>query len=939
MEKPLKVVELTTPEKSKEELYLDALKAKKDVLSSHYAMNQMRKNIDRRIEEIPDDNFKNDPEVQQYEILKKEYDRCRELFLASLNNLGEDDRQSISELTNLTKVETVLSSLKKPAQTEATSLPEDLSDETLIHPDELNNRSKEIERILAGKYNTLHQDVSVIDRRPLKEEIRALEAEKGRLETKPLEKEEPEINSDGPAPKEFIQRMRDSYDKTKEAIMGANRISGDSETVESRMSPLGLREEAKELKSQQIERPDLGMTLEEINQKIVFAKRQILGLKGESVEYWESKKAEFINQEIRHAIDRGIPLSLAYWEAKRQEFKHGQKIEHGSKQILSKQERKFDQIKQELEQVIERLDGELSGKNKTEPPTDKQKDRFRTVEKDEHIEPIEESKKPIKIDTELKQDLGVEEKVKIPQFVTEPEIKHEQKPVILEKVELTKAVVERVVSLDQKDAIDHFIEQGEGPAEVILDLAHKESVDKEAVDKVVDEALDGVEVSLDHEKVIPQEKTFFKKIRDSLKNKVVIYVGVGLMALMAWNSETREHFLKTPTSVVKILDKVPDIQIATDFPRMVASEATRYEVKPYLVARYIGSNDYFNLEAIKLADTVGLEGVANGMYERALADYVSNFSETRQDNRFTTLDKHTARGYIDTFTQIYTGHEQSESGVKTYQKLRDFLQTNFGASKAYELALKVSSEKKISPELLASAREDLLKQEKVLKSAIGKSQIYFNQEDGIFNVTHDGNLIDTYASRAGFMNIPKGGSLKSLGYERTPDGKFTISSIEYGYSTLRWRDSFLPYGAEIRPGKSGEIEYQYRGKWYSATGSEATYFDQGQKVQPNKSAKDLKYLSSRSKGGSPLTKSDFYSTDGLVTHWDKNPFGPISYRLAGRGELIHSNPTDSDNILHPSHGCIRLDKEDIKTLESYIGTGVSKITISSKTGETWGPKS
>ena len=72
-----------------------------------------------------------------------------------------------------------------------------------------------------------------------------------------------------------------------------------------------------------------------------------------------------------------------------------------------------------------------------------------------------------------------------------------------------------------------------------------------------------------------------------------------------------------------------------------------------------------------------------------------------------------------------------------------------------------------------------------------------------------------------------------------------------------------------------------------------------------------------------------------MERWYKNPFGPISYKLAGRAELIHSNPTDSDNILHPSHGCIRLDKEDVKVLEKYIGTGVSKIKISSAGGESW----
>lgn len=265
------------------------------------------------------------------------------------------------------------------------------------------------------------------------------------------------------------------------------------------------------------------------------------------------------------------------------------------------------------------------------------------------------------------------------------------------------------------------------------------------------------------------------------------------------------------------------------------------------------------------------------------------------------------------------------------------MEENFGAAKAYELALKVSSEEELSPILMNSAKNDLREQGKILSDAIGKSDVYFNQEEGIFNVVHDGKLIDTYASRAGFMNVSKdaGPYFKSLGYGRTPDGTFAISSVERGYSTLRWKDSFLPYGSEIRIGESGEIEYEYQNKWYPATGPEATYFDQGNKIQPNKSAKDMKYLTERSRGERPLAKADFATPGGLMTRWEKNPFGAISYKLAGRPELIHSNPVDADNILHPSHGCIRLDKEDVKLLESYIGTGISKINISSKIGGNW----
>ena len=723
-------------EKSEEELYFETLKAKRDVLSSHRTMNQLRTSINRRIEEISEDKFKDDSEVQQYEIVKKIYDRDRESLAASLEKLNENDRQKILELTSLNKVEAALSLLEK----------------------------------------------------------------------------QPEIETNS--------------DK---------------------------------------------LTLEEIEEKIAFAEGQILGLKGESIEYWKSKKAELINQEIGYSINKGRPLDLAYWEDKNKELK---------KSIETKPE--------SAEEIQEEITVEAEGPK---------------IEAEEGLK--EEKKEPEKL-------------------AEEPAT--EEKPLI---------------AIEQKDAVDGFIEQGKGPTEVILGLARKENIDEGAINSAVDKALEESVVLKDYEKTNPQGKTFLRKIRYRIKNKAMIYVAVGLLALMAWKTDTYEHVTKIPNMAVRVMDKVPDMGVVTELPGMVASEAGRYKVMPYLVARFIGSDDYFDLEAAKAANSVGLKDTAENMYAETLSDYINNFPETRQNNRFTTLDKHTVRNYIDAFVQIHATPEKSESGPEVYKKLSGFLKENFGAAKAYELALKTSSEKNISPELANLAKKDLREQGTILTKAAGKSDIYFNQEEAVFNVIHNGHLIDTYASRAGFMNVPKDASpsFKSMGYGRTPDGKFKISSIEYGYSTLRWRDSFLPYGAEIRVGGSGEIEYQYRGQWYPATGPEATYFDQGNKIQPNKSEKDLKYLRERSRGESPLTRLNFFTADGLIQRWDKNPFGPLSYKLAGQAELIHSNPTDSDNILHPSHGCIRLDKEDAQVLKVYVGAGVSTIRISSESGGSWKSKS
>ena len=238
-----RVEQPVTPEKSRDELCFDTLKAKRNVLSSHYALGQLRKG--RKVEEM------SEAEIEDYKSVKGEYDKRRELFLASFNNLNEDDSQKVAELTSLTKVEIVLSSFETPVR----QTDEDMAGETRIHPEEpqeeksaKSDQTKELERLLAEKYRILHQEVSVIDRRPLEEEIRALEAEKNRSETELLERQEAEANPDRPAPKGFMQRVRDSYNKAKEAVadyfVGTNAISGGRETVEARMSPLGLRKEA-----------------------------------------------------------------------------------------------------------------------------------------------------------------------------------------------------------------------------------------------------------------------------------------------------------------------------------------------------------------------------------------------------------------------------------------------------------------------------------------------------------------------------------------------------------------------------------------------------------------------------------------------------------------------------------------------------------------------
>ena len=99
-------------EKTKEKLYLEALIAKRDLYSSHYAMNTLRRSIDKRIESLDGEQLKNDPEVQKYELVRSEYQRRKDLFNSSLESMDIGDAAKMASLTNLTAVEVELSMLE-----------------------------------------------------------------------------------------------------------------------------------------------------------------------------------------------------------------------------------------------------------------------------------------------------------------------------------------------------------------------------------------------------------------------------------------------------------------------------------------------------------------------------------------------------------------------------------------------------------------------------------------------------------------------------------------------------------------------------------------------------------------------------------------------------------------------------------------------------------
>ncbi len=240
-----------TPEKSREQFYFETLKAKRDVLSSHYALNQLRRG--KKVSEMAE------TDIEHYKSVKREYDRRRDLFLDSFANLSEEDGEKVSELTSLMKIEIALSSLVQPAeavvQPEAPVIEspaptaENGVSEPAVTPEVLSS-PEEIVNPVDAESPDRGTNLAEVDRmlvrsqapdRPMSPlEVAYWEAKKAEL----LQRQEAEANPTRPAPKGFMDRVRGVFSRAKERFVGVNAISGGSETVESRMNPLGLRGES-----------------------------------------------------------------------------------------------------------------------------------------------------------------------------------------------------------------------------------------------------------------------------------------------------------------------------------------------------------------------------------------------------------------------------------------------------------------------------------------------------------------------------------------------------------------------------------------------------------------------------------------------------------------------------------------------------------------------
>lgn len=132
------------------------------------------------------------------------------------------------------------------------------------------------------------------------------------------------------------------------------------------------------------------------------------------------------------------------------------------------------------------------------------------------------------------------------------------------------------------------------------------------------------------------------------------------------------------------------------------------------------------------------------------------------------------------------------------------------------------------------------------------------------------------------------------------------------HRTDSWYNSQIKWGAEIRE-KDGQIQFKDPGssKWKFATGSKSSL-------------------------RTPMDRADFSDgKGGIITKWEKNDFGPMSWKVQGSpGLYIHTTPSDERITLSGrrprldhSHGCVHVQPAEREEMEKvgYLVGGATLI--------------
>jgi len=170
---------------------------------------------------------------------------------------------------------------------------------------------------------------------------------------------------------------------------------------------------------------------------------------------------------------------------------------------------------------------------------------------------------------------------------------------------------------------------------------------------------------------------------------------------------------------------------------------------------------------------------------------------------------------------------------------------------------------------------------------------------------------------------------------RTPAGLYTLGPQEH-HTTLGWPYSTIPYGAKLRVGEDGFVEYLDQGSWKKANGPHGIWTKATQRFHERDGAPPL------------VTEDDlsgFHSAaydraGNLRPEWLLNDFGEWAWNLMRDGKrsayYIHTTPQDEYfkrvpaeedaifSLIGQSHGCVHIlprDRDEMME-RGYLKKGI-----------------
>lgn len=167
--------------------------------------------------------------------------------------------------------------------------------------------------------------------------------------------------------------------------------------------------------------------------------------------------------------------------------------------------------------------------------------------------------------------------------------------------------------------------------------------------------------------------------------------------------------------------------------------------------------------------------------------------------------------------------------------------------------------------------------------------------------------------------------------EPTPRGHFTLGPAHHHVSDS-WPRSSIPWGAAIRAGSDGEVEFNDGSGWRRATGDGApmnravirSYVLRKEAIPSREKIQEEARLN--------FHKNTSNIESPLVSIWERNDFGEWAFNLRSNGKrtayYIHTTPENevnrSNGRLNQSHGCIHIHpniRDEMMEL-GYLKAGV-----------------